>query len=210
MRGQQSSSDPLVTEPRAAGAEVSVRTSDPAEEEQQQEARMLILEDNEWDAELAERLLRNSGLRFTTVVVAEKSSFTEQLTAFQPDVILSDYSLPGFTGEDALKIAQQRCPQIPFVIWSGVLGDEVAVALIKEGATDYILKDRPARLPSAIKRALAEASSRARLARLEEQLAFAQHLASLGQLAAAEQAVKLTREMLAAARSQPADGNTSL
>ena len=70
----------------------------------------------------------------------------------------------------ALKIAQEQCPQIPFIIWSGVLGDETAVGLIKQGATDYILKDRPARLASAIQRALAEAEQRAYLAQLEDQL----------------------------------------
>jgi DNA-binding NtrC family response regulator len=102
----------------------------------------------------------------------------------------------------ALEIAQERCPQIPFIIWSGVLGDEAAVGLIKQGATDYILKDRPARLASAIQRALAEAEQRAYLAQLEDQLFAAQRLASVGQLAAAEEAVSLTRQKLAAARRQ--------
>ena len=104
----------------------------------------------------------------------------EQLAAFRPDVILSDYHLPGFSGEDALEIAQEQCPDVPFVFWSGVLGDEEAVALIKQGATDYVLKDRPARLPSVIGRAIAEAEQRARLAHLDEQLREAQRLASLG------------------------------
>jgi DNA-binding NarL/FixJ family response regulator len=80
--------------------------------------------------------------------------------------------------------------------------DEAAVELIKQGATDYVLKDRPARLPAAIQRALAEAGERARLARLEAQLLRAQRLASLGQLAAAQEAVSLTRQMLAVARRE--------
>src|SRR5450631_2720503 len=165
-------------------------------------ARILILEDDSWDAELAQRLLTGAGLDFTAVIVDTRASFTEQLAAFRPDIILSDFHLPGFSGEMALEIAQQRCPQIPFIIWSGVLGDEAAVGLIKQGATDYILKDRPARLASTIQRALAEAEQRAYLAQLEDQLFAAQRLASLGQLAAAEEAVNRTRQKLAAARRQ--------
>ena len=165
-------------------------------------ARILILEDEPWDAELAQRLLTGAGLGFTAVVVDTRASFTEQLAVFRPDIILSDFHLPGFSGELALEIAQERCPQIPFIIWSGVLGDEAAVGLIKQGATDYILKDRPARLASAIQRALAEAEQRAYLAQLEDQLSAAQRLASLGQLAAAEEAVSRTRQKLAAARQQ--------
>jgi DNA-binding NtrC family response regulator len=136
--------------------------------------------------------------------VATRAEFTEQLAAFRPDVILSDYHLPGFSGEEALHIAQEQRPDIPFVFWSGVLGDDAAVELIKQGATDYVLKDRPARLPSVIHRALAEAEQRAHLARLEALLSRAQQLASLGHLSAAEEAMSLTREMLAVARQQVA------
>jgi DNA-binding NtrC family response regulator len=165
-------------------------------------ARILIVEDEAWDAELAQRLLTDSGLGFIAIVVATRSTFVEQLAAFRPDVILSDFHLPGFSGESALEIAKQQCPQIPFIFWSGVLGDEAAVELIKRGATDYVLKDRPARLPSVIHRALAEAEQRAQLAELEDQLREAQRLASLGQLAAAQQAVSLTRQLLAVARRE--------
>ncbi len=169
-------------------------------------ARILIVEDEAWDAELAQRLLTSAGLDFTSVVVATRDPFVEQLAAFRPDVILSDYHLPGFSGEAALEIAQEQCPDVPFVFWSGVLGDEAAVALIKKGATDYVLKDRPARLPSVICRAIAEAQQRSRLAYLDDQLREAQRLASLGQLGAAEQAMSLTRQLLAAARQEVAAG----
>jgi DNA-binding NtrC family response regulator len=164
--------------------------------------RILILEDEAWDAELAQRLLAGAGLNLEALVVDTKAAFIEQLAAFRPNIILSDYHLPGFSGEDALKIAQEHYPDIPFVFWSGVLGDEAAVALIKQGATDYVLKDRPARLPSVILRALAEVEQRARLANLEGQLEQAQRLASLGQLAAAEQAMTRIRQLLAAARGE--------
>jgi len=167
-------------------------------------ARILIVEDEAWDAELAQRLLTNSGLAFVSVVVDAKASYIAKLAAFRPDVILSDYHLPGFSGEAALKIAQEQCPDVPFIFWSGVLGDDAAVELIRQGATDYVLKDRPARLPSVIYRALAEAEQRAHLARLEEQLNKAQRLASLGHLTAAEEAMSITRQLLAAARQEAA------
>ncbi len=167
-------------------------------------ARILILEDEAWDAERAQSLLTSAGLDFTCIVVATRQLFVEKLDSFRPDVILSDYHLPGFSGAAALAIAQERCPDVPFIIWSGVLGDEAAVALIKQGATDYVLKDRPARLPSVIGRALAEAEQRMRLADLDEQLREAQRLASLGHLGAAEQAMSLTRQLLATARQEVA------
>lgn len=167
-------------------------------------ARILIVEDEAWDAELAQRLLTSAGLGFTSVVVDTKASFMAELADFRPDVILSDYHLPGFSGEAALKIALEICPDIPFVFWSGVLGDDAAVELIRQGATDYVLKDRPARLPSVIHRALAEAEQRAHLAQLEDQLARAQRLASLGQLAAAEEAMGLTHQLLAVVREEAA------
>jgi DNA-binding NtrC family response regulator len=164
--------------------------------------RILILEDEAWDAALAQRLLTDAGLDLAAVVVDTKASFIEQLAAFGPDIILSDYHLPGFSGTEALQIAQANYPDIPFIIWSGVLGDEAAVELIKQGATDYVLKDRPARLPSVILRALADVAQRAQLASLEDQLLQAQRLASLGQLAAAEQAMNRIRQLLTAARGE--------
>ncbi len=165
-------------------------------------ARILILEDEAWDAALAQRLLTSAGLSLTSVVVDTRVAFVEQLAAFRPDIILSDYHLPGFSGDEALKIAQEHYPDIPFIFWSGVLGDEAAVELIKQGATDYVLKDRPARLPTVILRALDEVEQRARLAQLEDELMQAQRLASLGQLAAAEQAMSRIRQQLTAARGE--------
>ena len=186
-----------ITVPRQADAETGGEADSAG-----RSARILILEDEAWDAELAQRLLVGAGLNLVALVVDTKAAFVEQLAAFRPDIILSDYHLPGFTGEDALKIAQEHYPEIPFVFWSVVLGDEAAVALIKQGATDYVLKDRPARLPSVIMRALSEAEQRANIAELEDQLLQAQRLASLGQLAAAEEIMSRIRQMLTAARSE--------
>jgi len=106
-----------------------------------------------FDAELEQRFLKRAGLDFTAVVVDTKEEFVRQLDAFRPGVVLSDFSLPGFSGRDALAITRERYPQLPFVFLSGVLGDEAAVELIKQGATDYVLKDQPARLVTVIRRA---------------------------------------------------------
>jgi DNA-binding NtrC family response regulator len=203
MSGEQQRNEPgtgypeAITVPKQANAETGGEADSAGPS-----ARILILEDEAWDAALAQRLLVNAGLNLVAVVVDHKASFIEQMAAFRPDIILSDYHLPGFSGQEALKIAQELYPDIPFIIWSGVLGDEAAVELIKQGATDYVLKDRPARLPSVILRALAEVRQRARITYLEDQLLQAQRLASLGQLAAAEEAMTRIRELLTAARGQ--------
>jgi DNA-binding NtrC family response regulator len=196
--GQPATGQPeAITIPKQAKAETGSEA-----EAAGRSARILILEDEAWDAALAQRLLASAGLNLVAVVVDTKASFIEQMAAFRPDIILSDYHLPGFSGQEALKIAQELYPDIPFIIWSGVLGDEAAVELIKQGATDYVLKDRPARLPSVILRALAEVEQRTRLANLEDQLLQAQRLASLGQLAAAQQAMNRIRQLLTAARGE--------
>ena len=145
--------------------------------------RILILEDNPADAEIEQRLLADAGLDFTAVVVDTAASYQQQIDAFRPDVILADFSLPGFSGDGAIKVAQERCPDTPVVVVSGTIGDEAAVELIRQGATDYILKDRPARLAPVIRRAVAEAAQRSRVARMQAQLQQAQRLESIGRLA---------------------------
>jgi DNA-binding NtrC family response regulator len=203
MGGEQQINEPETGQPEAIPVPKQGNDQSRGEAESAgRSARILILEDEPWDAKLAQRLLVEAGLTLEAVVVDTKASFIEQMASFQPDIILSDYHLPGFTGQEALKIAQELYPDIPFIIWSGVLGDEAAVELIKQGATDYVLKDRPARLPSVILRALAEVEQHARLANLEGQLLQAQRLASLGKLAAAEQAMSRIRQLLTAARGE--------
>jgi DNA-binding NtrC family response regulator len=203
MSGEQQRTEPEVGQPKVITVPKQANAGTGGEAGSAgRSARILILEDAAWDAALAQRLLVNAGIEFVAVVVDSKVSFIEQLAAFGPDVILADYHLPGFSGQEGLKIAQELYPDKPFIIWSGVLGDEAAVELIKQGASDYVLKDRPARLPSVILRALAEVEQRARLADLEDQLLQAQRLASLGQLAEAEQAMSRLRQLLIAARGE--------
>jgi PAS domain S-box-containing protein len=129
------------------------------------EIRVLLLEDTASDAELAERALKKAGIAFTSKRVERQDAFAEALDEFRPDIVLSDYRLPGFTGMAALKLAQQLHPEIPVIMVTGALSDIEAVELIKAGAKDYVLKDRLARLAPAIQGALAlEQGTRARMA----------------------------------------------
>ena len=129
------------------------------------EIRVLILEDAASDAELAEHALKKAGIAFTAMRVERQDTFAAALDEFRPDIVLSDYRLPGFTGMAALKLAQQLHPEIPVIIVTGALSDIEAVELIKAGAKDYVLKDRLARLAPAIQGALAtEQGVRARKA----------------------------------------------
>jgi signal transduction histidine kinase len=182
--GRQRGCDPGAGKPAAAAGPRKAPVPPAAEPAGRRGLRILILEDNPADAELEQRLLAGAGLDFAVVVADTKASYLRQLAAFRPDVIVADYSLPGFSGESALKIAQERCPDVPVIVMSGAIGDEAAVELIRQGATDYILKDRPARLGPVVGRAVAEAERRSRLARLEAHLQQAQRMESIGRLAA--------------------------
>ena len=119
-----------------------------------QHIRILMLEDNPLDAELVERELRRARVDFSVQRVQTETEFRHALESTDPDVILGDYNLPGFDGVAALKIASFLMPDTPFIFVSGSIGEERAVQTLREGAIDYILKDRLSRLPSAITRAL--------------------------------------------------------
>ena len=122
--------------------------------------RILSLEDSELDAELILRELRLGGIEFVSRRVQTRDDFEREIVTFQPDLILSDYKLPGFDGAQALAIAMERCPNVPCIIISGAVGEETAVELLKNGATDFVLKDRLTRLVPAVHRALREVAER--------------------------------------------------
>src|SRR5215475_1846397 len=128
-----------------------------------------MLEDDTADAELTRFALRKGGLNFSLTRVETKGEYIRRLEE-QPSLILSDYSLPGFNGHDALEIAQKKCPETPFVFVTGTMGEEVAIETLKSGATDYVLKTRLSRLMPAVTRALREAAARTEHRRAEEQL----------------------------------------
>jgi PAS domain S-box-containing protein len=131
---------------------------------------ILILDDVRTDAELMVFELTEAGLTFSSQYASDKNSFLRALEDQPPDVILSDYSLPSFDGLSALKIAQKKYPEIPFIFVSGALGEEMAVELLKQGATDYILKDRLTRLAPAVSRAVQQVEERAERRRVEQAL----------------------------------------
>src|SRR5450759_1951452 len=115
--------------------------------------RVLILEDNESDAQLVLHELRRTGYDPASVTVQTEADFLTQLDTL-PDIILSDYRMPEFDALRAFRLLQERGLEIPFIVVSGTIGEDVAVAAMKEGVTDYILKDRLGRLGGAIKQAL--------------------------------------------------------
>ncbi len=118
--------------------------------------RILMLEDSPTDAELIERELRKSDLFFTAKRVDTREAFIRALDELYPDIVLADYKLPSFDGGSALKIVRQQYPTVPVLMVTGAVGDEIAVELLKLGARDYILKDRLARLGTAVRRVLSE------------------------------------------------------
>jgi PAS domain S-box-containing protein len=125
-----------------------------------QALRLLILEDLASDAELMDFELRQANIDYSSHRVTSRDQFLAALEAEKPDVILSDFHVPGFDGLEALALAQAKYPEVPFIFVSGAMGEEVAIEALKRGATDYVLKDRLSRLGPAVRRALREAEER--------------------------------------------------
>lgn len=121
------------------------------------ETRILILEDNPADAELATYTLKSAGLRFISKLVQTEEDFRKGITAFSPHIIISDYELPEFNGVDALRIAREFRPDVPFILMTGAGGEERAIEILTSGATDYVMKNHLSRLVPAVERALKEA-----------------------------------------------------
>jgi PAS domain S-box-containing protein len=127
--------------------------------------RILMLEDTPSDAELEQHELRKLGIPFTLKRVETRDDFVRELEAFEPDIVLSDYNLPDFSGQAALEIMHDSHPDVPVIMVTGALPDIEAVGLIHAGAKDYVLKDRLARLGPAVQRVLSmEQGIRARKA----------------------------------------------
>jgi putative nucleotidyltransferase with HDIG domain len=156
--------------------------------------RVLQLEDAPGDAELAMRELRKAGLVVSARRVETRDDFVRALDQFEPDVILVDYKIPAFDGLSAVRIAVERRPQTPSIVVTGTLGDGLAAALLREGARDYILKDRLARLASAVRQAVEDA--RTEVGRREAQEQSRRALAKLHRtLEKTVEAVAATVEM---------------
>jgi len=122
----------------------------------EKELRILMLEDEEEDAKLLDRVLTKERIRFTRTRASSREDFINALDTFNPDLILSDHALPQFNSIEALRIVQKRKINVPFIIVTGTVSEEFAVSCLRKGADDYILKSNLSRLPSAISHSLHE------------------------------------------------------
>ena len=135
-------------------------SQDPSSRAAKREYRILLVEDEPADAELMARHVRQSGMRSVWHRVDTERALRDSLPAFQPDIVLSDFTLPQFDGLSALNIVQRLAPSVPFLFVSGTIGEERAIEALRCGAVDYVFKTNLARLAPAVARALAEAAAR--------------------------------------------------
>jgi signal transduction histidine kinase len=144
----------------------------------------LIVEDNEQDAALLVRELRRGGYDLTFDRVETPNAMCAALDKRSWDIVLSDYSMPRFSAPAALALVRERDLDLPFIIISGTIGEETAVASLRAGAHDFMIKGSFARLLPAIGRELREADLRAEKKKIREQLLISERMASVGLLAA--------------------------
>src|SRR6266481_975596 len=138
--------------------------------ENRETVSILHVEDNRFDRELVAQALLRDHLYCEFVYATNETEFTEALGHSKFDLILSDFTLPSFSGTAALALAKAAQPEVPFLFVSGTIGEERAVEALKSGAKDYINKDDLGRLSGAIRRALQEAEQIAERRRAEEAL----------------------------------------
>lgn len=139
---------------------------------------ILSLEDDPHTAELIQATLTAEGFSCSLVRVETREGFAAALDQDRFAVILADHTLPSFNGLEALAMARAHCPDTPFIFVSGTLGEEIAIESLKQGATDYVMKQRLSRLAPAVRRALEEVAKRAALQRSEQALAEEAHISS--------------------------------
>jgi diguanylate cyclase (GGDEF)-like protein len=132
--------------------------------------RILLIEDVPTDAELEVRELKRAGMRLVHHIVDTEEAFRQALKEFRPDLIISDFSMPQFDGMWALSLARELAPEIPFIFVSGTIGEEYAIRALKNGATDYVLKNNLLRLPASVERALQDSAERAARVKAERDL----------------------------------------
>lgn len=136
--------------------------------------RVLIVEDSEADTELLLRELRRAGYDPACERVETADAMRAALDGREWDIVISDYTMPRFDGLEALRLLQQRQLDIPFIVVSGSIGEDIAVTTMKAGAHDYVMKNNPARLAQAVARELKEAQLRREHRQTQERI---QHLA---------------------------------
>lgn len=132
--------------------------------------RILHLEDEPDFSDLVQSLLEKEGLKSEFTLVATREEFEKALVGQDFDLILADYLLPSYNGLEALSMVRRSCPEKPFLLVSGTIGDQAAIESLKAGATDYVLKMLPERLVPAIRRAAEEAEEKRQRRRVETEL----------------------------------------
>jgi len=149
--------------------------------------RILLIEDSEVDELLLMREIRRGGFEPIYVRVMTEADLLIEIEKGPWDMVISDYNLAGFNGLEVLKIVKERLPDVPFILVSGTVGEDVAVQAMKSGAQNYIMKDNMVRLGSAISRELSDIAARRESLRLlavkEEELRQAQKMEAIGQIA---------------------------
>ncbi|TMQ49711.1 MAG: response regulator [Candidatus Eisenbacteria bacterium] len=145
--------------------------------------QVLVVEDSEADGHLAIRELERAGYEVTHLRVDTEASLRAALEACRWDIVISDYNIPGFKGTEALALVRNTERELPFIFVSGSIGEETAVAAMRAGANDYVMKGNLNRLAPAIERELREAQARSERQSLEEQLRQAQKMEAVGRLA---------------------------
>src|SRR5260370_21482653 len=144
--------------------------------------RVLMVEDLEDDAVLQVRMLRQAGYEVEFERVDSAGGLSQALDK-KWDIIISDHSIPHFSGNEALKIVRARDEEVPFIFVSGTVGEDAAVAAMKVGAQDYVMKTNLQRLVPAVQRELREAEDRRARKRLEQHVYQLQRFEAIGRLA---------------------------
>lgn len=141
--------------------------------------KILLIGDSLEDAKLLFNTLREAGLDGSFERVESESALREALYLFAPDIVLSDLSMPGFPGYQALRVVRE-VGNTPFIFVSSKMGEDIAVEALQEGANDYIIKQSLVRLPSAVTRAVRESRAELERQHVESELMRAQRLESIG------------------------------
>jgi signal transduction histidine kinase len=134
------------------------------------ELKILLVEDNEFDLDLTLAELKRSGLKFQARSVDQLPLFEKELRSFKPEIVISDFSLPGFNAFEVLATVQNWDKEVPVIVVTGALDDETAVECLKRGAADYLLKGKIIRLRSSIERALELRNSKLETLRYQRDL----------------------------------------
>jgi DNA-binding response OmpR family regulator len=136
----------------------------------EQSIRLLLIEDDATDAELIAREFTRYGMECDWRRVDTEARLIEEIEAFRPDVIVSDFALPKFDGITALRISRALAPEVPFLFFSGALPQQQAIEFLRRGAMDYVMKDNLARIVPAVERVLREMRSKIDLRRMTQRL----------------------------------------